>query len=86
MILLEKLFLNILIVLAPVLLQSVFGERWRYAHSPIMMGLLYGTASSLCLLFSYFELQLFWDLRYVPLVISTIYMGPIAGVINYQLK
>jgi two-component system sporulation sensor kinase B len=81
--LLEKLFLNILIVLAPVLLQSVFGERWRNDPSPIVMGLLYGTASSLCLLFSYYDLDLYWDLRYVPLVISSIYWGPLAGIINY---
>lgn len=83
--LLEKLFLNILIVLAPVLLQSVFGERWSYAKSPIAMGLLYGVASSLCLLFSYEDFNLFWDLRYVPTVIATVYMGRKAGFINYVM-
>lgn len=81
--LLEKLFLNILIVLAPVLLQSVFGEKWRYAKSPVAMGLMYGIATSLCLIFSYQDLHLYWDLRYVPIVISTIYVGPVAGVVNY---
>lgn len=80
--LLEKLFLNILIVLAPVLLQNVFGERWRYANSPYVMGLLYGAASTLCLIFSFYYLDLYWDLRYVPLVISTLYWGPRAGAIN----
>ncbi|MDD9266366.1 ATP-binding protein [Paenibacillus sp. GCM10023248] len=83
--LLEKLFLNILIVLAPVLLQSVFGEKWRYAKSPVVMGMLYGIATSLCLLFSYKDLNLYWDLRYVPLVISTIYFGPAAGFVNYVM-
>lgn len=81
----EKLFLNILIVLAPVLLQSVFVERWRYTKSPFVMGLLYGIASCLCLLFSYKELNLYWDLRYVPMIIAAIYVGPAAGVINFVM-
>lgn len=82
--LLEKLFLNILIVLAPVLVYTAFGEKWRHDRSP-MMGLLQGTASFLCLLFSYYELELYWDLRYVPLTISAIYGGPIAGIINFVM-
>ena len=65
------------------LIAECLGERWRNDPSPIVMGLLYGTASSLCLLFSYYELDLYWDLRYVPLVISSIYWGPLAGAINY---
>ncbi|MFD0693925.1 ATP-binding protein [Paenibacillus sp. GCM10027628] len=80
--LLEKLFINILIVIAPVLVYTAFGERWRYAQSSYVLGLLHGTASSLCLLFSFYALDLYWDLRYVPLVISTIYGGPAAGFIN----
>ncbi|NOU99860.1 ATP-binding protein [Paenibacillus planticolens] len=83
--LLEKLFLNLLIVLAPVLLQSVFGERWRYAKSPVAMGLLYGFTSTLCLLFSYKDFNLYWDLRYVPTVISAIYVGPTAVIINFVM-
>lgn len=83
--LLEKLFLNILIVIAPVLVYTAFSERWRYAQSAYVIGFLHGTASSLCLLFSYYSLDLYWDLRYVPLIISTIYGGPIAGVINFVM-
>ncbi|QYR21370.1 sensor histidine kinase [Paenibacillus sp. sptzw28] len=83
--LLEKLFLNVLIVLAPVLVYTAFGDRSRYSKSPYAMGLLYGISSSLCLIFSYYALDLYWDLRYVPLVISTLYGGPIAGSINYLM-
>lgn len=81
----EKLFLNVLIVLAPVLVFTVFGDRWRYSQSPYAIGLLHGISSSLCLIFSYYALDLYWDLRYVPLVISTVYGGPIAGFINYLM-
>ncbi|KRE48077.1 ATP-binding protein [Paenibacillus sp. Soil522] len=83
--LLEKLFLNVLIVLAPVLVLTAFGDRWRYSKSPYTIGLLQGISSSFCLIFSYYALDLYWDLRYVPLVISTVYGGPIAGFINYLM-
>ncbi|UUZ90286.1 sensor histidine kinase [Paenibacillus sp. P25] len=81
--LIEKLFLNILIVLAPVLVYTAFEERWRFPRSPYAMGAICGAASSLCLLFSFSALDLYWDLRYVPLVLSTLYWGPAAGLINY---
>jgi two-component system sporulation sensor kinase B len=82
---LEKLFLNVLIVLAPVLVYTAFGDRWPHSKSPYAIGLLQGTSSSLCLIFSYYSLDLYWDLRYVPLVISTVYGGPLAGFINYLM-
>ncbi|ANE47675.1 hypothetical protein SY83_16855 [Paenibacillus swuensis] len=83
--LLEKLFLSILIVLAPVLAYTAFSERWRHAQKPYVIGLLHGTASSLCLLCSFYASGLYWDLRYVPMIISTIYGGPVAGFINYLM-
>ncbi|WP_223066401.1 sensor histidine kinase [Paenibacillus caui] len=83
--LLEKLLLNVLIVLAPVLVHTAFGERRRFFQSPYLIGVLQGASSSLCLIFSYYALDLYWDLRYVPLVISTIYGGPLAGFINYLM-
>jgi two-component system sporulation sensor kinase B len=83
--LLEKLFLNVLIVLAPVLAYTVFSDRWPQLKSPYAIGLLHGISSALCLIFSYYALDLYWDLRYVPLVISTVYGGPLAGVINYLM-
>ncbi|WP_199615194.1 ATP-binding protein [Paenibacillus alkalitolerans] len=83
--LLEKLFLNVLIVLSPVLVKTAFADRWPHAQSPYAIGLLQGAASSLCLIFSFYALDLYWDLRYIPLIISTIYGGIIAGVINFVM-
>lgn len=83
--LLDKLFLNILIVIAPVLFIIAFDDRRRHFKSPYEIGFLQGISSSLCLLFSYYAQGLYWDLRYVPLVISTVYGGPIAGFINFLI-
>ncbi|MBD0380888.1 ATP-binding protein [Paenibacillus sedimenti] len=83
--LIEKLFLNILIVLAPTLVIIAFGEKWRQAQSAYVFGILQGVSSALSLLFAYQALHLFWDLRYVPLIISAIYGGPIAAAINYVI-
>lgn len=81
--LLEKLFLDVLIVLSPVLFIIAFDDRGRLFNSPYKIGVYQGIASALCLIFSYQSLDLYWDLRYAPLVISTIYGGPVAGLINY---
>lgn len=82
--LLDKLVLNVLIVVAPVLVYLAFGDRRAYGlDSPYTIGVLQGVSSSLCLFFSYYGLQLHWDLRYVPLVISSVYGGFAAGFINY---
>ena len=53
--LIEKLFLNVLIVIAPVLVHIAFGDRWPHAKSPYAIGLLQGTSSSL--LFNFFILR-----------------------------
>lgn len=79
---LEKLILNILFVLAPILIYTAFGDSRKHLKSRIEIGFIMGISSSLCLLFSYQALDLYWDLRYVPLVIATVYGGPIAGLIN----
>ncbi|RUT35635.1 two-component sensor histidine kinase [Paenibacillus zeisoli] len=79
---LEKLILNILFVLAPILIYTAFGDGGKHLRSRIEIGLIMGISSSLCLLFSYQALDLYWDLRYVPLIIATVYGGPIAGLIN----
>ncbi|MNK49142.1 Sporulation kinase E [compost metagenome] len=80
--LLEKLVLNILIVLAPILIYIAFGDSRKHFRSRIEIGIIMGISSSLCLLFSYHALDLYWDLRFVPLVIATVYGGPVAGLIN----
>ncbi|WP_138493185.1 sensor histidine kinase [Paenibacillus pinistramenti] len=83
--LLEKLLLNVLIVLSPILVYLAIRDRLKPYASPYLIGLLLGIASSLCLIFSFQAMDLFWDLRYVPLIISTIYGGPLAGAINFIL-
>jgi two-component system sporulation sensor kinase B len=79
----EKLMLHILIVLVPVLIYSVFFENKRMVTSPYFSGILYGAASFLCMIFSYYEYGLYWDLRYVPMVLAMLYGGPAAGLIAF---
>ncbi|MEK3806194.1 ATP-binding protein [Bacillus sp. FSL H8-0547] len=79
----EKLTLHILIVLVPVLIYSVFFENRRMVNSPYFSGILYGAASFLCMIFAYYEYGLYWDLRYVPMVLALLYGGPAAGLIVF---
>jgi two-component system sporulation sensor kinase B len=77
----EKLLLHVLIILAPVLIYYVVSENKRISGSPYFIGLLQGASASLCLLFAYYDYGLFWDLRYIPLVLAVLYGGPKAGLI-----
>ncbi|MGD6830834.1 ATP-binding protein [Sutcliffiella halmapala] len=77
----EKLLLHVLIILAPVLIYYVVSENKRFSGSPYFIGLLQGASASLCLLFAYYDYGLFWDLRYIPLVLAVLYGGPKAGLI-----
>ncbi|MBY6038146.1 ATP-binding protein [Fictibacillus nanhaiensis] len=78
----EKLLFHVLIVLAPVLSYSFFFEKWKIGRSPYFLGILYGASASLCMYFAYFDSGLYWDLRYVPLVLAIFYGGPISGIIT----
>ncbi|MGM0806549.1 MAG: ATP-binding protein [Bacillota bacterium] len=78
----EKLLLHVLIVLAPVLSYSFLFEHRKIGRSPYFLGLLYGAAASLCMYFAYYDSSLYWDLRYVPVVLSIFYGGPISGMIT----
>lgn len=75
----EKLLLNMLITLSPILLSSVLMDGKRKFNSPIVSGLLHSTAAFACMIFSYAKYDFTWDLRYVPLVIAFLYGGPVAG-------
>jgi two-component system, sporulation sensor kinase B len=75
----EKLLLNLLITIAPVLLYSVFADNKRKLNSPIFCGLLQSTAALACMIFSYPNYGFNWDLRYVPLILAFLYAGPVAG-------
>lgn len=75
----EKLLLHVLIILVPVFIYSFFYDRWKMGHSPVVIGLIQGVAAFLSMVFSYYSFGLYWDLRYVPLVLAFLYGGPIAG-------
>ncbi|MFY4775656.1 ATP-binding protein [Metabacillus sp. RGM 3146] len=77
----EKLLLHVLIVLAPVLIQCFVFENRRIGQSQYFIGFLYGGASVLCMIFSYRDYSINWDLRFVPLVLAVLYGGKKAGVI-----
>lgn len=77
----EKLLLNVLIILAPILIYSVLFENRRIGKSPYIFGLLYGLAAFLCLFSSFYGYGIYWDLRYVPLVLAIFYGGTIPGLI-----
>ncbi|MCM3733120.1 ATP-binding protein [Fictibacillus nanhaiensis] len=78
----EKLLLHVLIVIAPVLSYTFLLENKKIGKSPYFLGILYGASASLCMYFAYFDSGLYWDLRYVPLVLSIFYGGPISGIIT----
>ncbi|MEA3318782.1 MAG: ATP-binding protein [Bacillota bacterium] len=77
----EKLLLHVLIILAPVLIYYVVSENKRFGQSPYFIGILQGLSASLCLFFAFYDYGLYWDLRYIPLVLAILYGGPKAGVI-----
>jgi two-component system, sporulation sensor kinase B len=79
----EKLFLNLLITLSPVLLYSVLSDNNKKLKSLYMCGLLQSLAALACITFSYTRYGFGWDLRYVPLILSILYGGPIAGGIVF---
>lgn len=75
----EKLLLNVLITIAPVLLSSTLMDNNRKNKSPYLCGFLQSIAAITCMLFSYANYGFHWDLRYVPLVLAILYGGPVAG-------
>ena len=77
----EKLLLHVLIILLPIFIHSIFFENKRIGQSPYVSGLLQGFSVFLCLVFSFENGGLYWDLRYVPLVLGFLYGGPVAGSI-----
>lgn len=79
----EKLTLHVLIVLVPVLIYTVIFENRRITSSPYFSGVLYGIAAFLCMIFSFYDYGLYWDLRYVPMVLALLYGGPSAGLIVF---
>jgi two-component system, sporulation sensor kinase B len=81
----EKLLLHVLIVLVPAFSFSFLFENRKIGKSPYFMGILYGLSASLCMYFAFYDNGLYWDLRYVPLILSIFYGGPVSGVITLVL-
>ncbi|MDP4083348.1 MAG: ATP-binding protein [Bacillota bacterium] len=75
----EKLILDLLITLSPILIYSVLLENKNAKYSPIMCGTLAGMAAFLCMVFTYKNYGLEWDLRYVPIILSYLYCGVFSG-------
>ncbi|WP_456272208.1 ATP-binding protein [Bacillus sp. AK031] len=79
----EKLLLHVFVILAPILLYTSFFENRRIGQSPYFIGMMYGISAILCLTVSFYSYGLYWDLRYVPLVLAILYGGPVAGLITF---
>lgn len=79
----EKLLLNLLITISPVLIYSVLIDNRKKLDSPILFGILNSTAAIACMTFSYGNYGFNWDLRYVPLIIAFLYAGPVAGIMVF---
>ena len=77
----EKLLLDVLIILAPVLIQTSLLENHKLGKSPVFIGILHGIAAFVCMIFAYKAFGLFWDFRYIPLVLSMLYGGRKSGII-----
>jgi two-component system, sporulation sensor kinase B len=75
----EKLLLQTLIVLSPVLLCSALPDHKQKWNNPIYSGFLYSAAAIACIIFLYHNYGMNWDLRYVPLILAIFYGGPVAG-------
>ncbi|MDN4089974.1 ATP-binding protein [Paenibacillus polymyxa] len=83
--LVDKLLVNIFLVFVPLLVYSALSDHRHRKHTPLLMGGVLGVSSVLCLMFSYIWYGLYWDLRYVPLILSVLYFGPKAGLMNVTL-
>ncbi|MBS4213659.1 MULTISPECIES: ATP-binding protein [Neobacillus] len=75
----EKLLLQLLIVLAPVLLCSSLFDHKKKWNIPIISGIMHSLAAIACIIFNYSNYGIIWDLRYAPLILAILYAGPAAG-------
>ncbi len=69
----EKLILHVLFILLPVHIYSVFLENRKAGQSPYILGIVNSLCAILTMSFSISAFSLYWDLRYIPLVISIFY-------------
>ena len=60
-----------------------FLENRKAGQSPYILGIVNSLCAILTMSFSISAFSLYWDLRYIPLVISIFYYGPISGFIVF---
>lgn len=77
----EKLLLHILIVLFPIMFYNFMSDKNKktFFGSSYVCGLLQGASAVLCMAFPLHIYGFDWDLRYVPMILSFLYAGPLAG-------
>ncbi|WP_040206157.1 ATP-binding protein [Neobacillus jeddahensis] len=75
----EKLLLNVLITLAPVILYSILIDGKHKAKPRFLGGISLSIAALACMIFSYSNYGFNWDLRYVPLILAFLYGGLVEG-------
>ncbi|PWK16470.1 sensor histidine kinase [Tumebacillus permanentifrigoris] len=86
----KDLFLNVLIVLFPVLLYQIFYDRSAQKaiyRSWWFTGLLGGLSAVFCLHYPFVDgYHIFWDFRALPLVLTLLYAGYRAGALALLLE
>ncbi|WP_052144564.1 ATP-binding protein [Halalkalibacter okhensis] len=75
----EKLLLHLLIVLMPILVVTLFLNESKEKQSKSVLVVLFGIATILCIVFSFEEQGLHWDLRHALLLLAFLYGGTKAG-------
>lgn len=80
----ELLVLNLFIAMAPVLIYLILGERFSCLKAPPAIGVLEGLASLLCFYVSSSPEGFLFNLGFVSLILSAVYGGTVASLINYS--
>ncbi|WP_059104545.1 ATP-binding protein [Shouchella shacheensis] len=75
----ETLLLNVLITLAPVLVFSLRPGAGGKVQPPLVMFGFMSITVVLCMLFPFEQFDLYWDLRYVPILLAFLYGNKRAG-------
>lgn len=86
----KDFFLNILIVLMPVLVYQVIHDRSFHKtvkRSPWIIGILGGISAALCVKFPFVDgYGGWWDFRLIPLILAMVYGGYGAGLLALAME
>ncbi|SHL58155.1 two-component system, sporulation sensor kinase B [Shouchella rhizosphaerae] len=75
----EKLLINVFVIMVPLIIYSLKAEGgWKIQRSLTMFHFMSG-AVILCMSFSIRQGDVFWDLRYIPILLAFLYGGKRAG-------